>query len=115
MRRLARPAMYAGLVAIVLGLAKVHARYIGHYVLHSTEPSRLVWTVAYIGLLVVAAYGAGLPDLPRSGRQALTSAVVAPVGAAAAISIVQLLAGDALLPRFVVFGTAVLAVPWAVV
>jgi lipopolysaccharide/colanic/teichoic acid biosynthesis glycosyltransferase len=106
--------MYVGLIAIVLGLAKIHARYIGHYVLHSTEPSRLVWTVAYIGLLVVAAYGAGLPDLPRSGRQALTSAVVAPVGAAAAISVVQLIAGDALLPRFVVFGTAVLAVPWAV-
>jgi lipopolysaccharide/colanic/teichoic acid biosynthesis glycosyltransferase len=104
--------MYAGLVAIVLVLAKVHARYIGHYVLHSTEPSRLTWTLAYVGLLVVAAYGAGLPDLPRSGRQALTSAVVAPIGAAAVVSMVQLLAGDALLPRFVVFGTVVLAVPW---
>jgi lipopolysaccharide/colanic/teichoic acid biosynthesis glycosyltransferase len=104
--------MYAGLVVIVLGLAKIHARYIGHYVLHSTEPSRLVWTIAYVGLLVVAAYGAGLPDLPRSGRQALTSAVVAPIGAAAAISLVQLLTGDALLPRFVVLGTAALAVPW---
>jgi lipopolysaccharide/colanic/teichoic acid biosynthesis glycosyltransferase len=81
-------------------------------VLHSTQPSRLIWTIAYVGLLVVAAYGAGLPDLPRSGRQALTSAVVAPIGAAAAISLVQLLTGDALLPRFVVLGTAALAVPW---
>ncbi|MEY2592187.1 MAG: hypothetical protein QOJ67_4171 [Acidimicrobiaceae bacterium] len=111
-RRLARPAMYAGLVVIVLGLAKIHARYIGHYVLHSTEPSRLVWTIAYVVLLVVAAYGAGLPDLPRSGRQAFTSAVVAPIGAATTISLMQLLTGDALLPRFVVFGTAALAVPW---
>ncbi len=64
MRRAARPLLYLGTVAIVLGLAKFHARYIGHYVLHSTEPARLVWTLAYLGLLILASYGAGLPELP---------------------------------------------------
>jgi lipopolysaccharide/colanic/teichoic acid biosynthesis glycosyltransferase len=112
MRRAARPLLYGGTVAIVLGLAKFHARYIGDYVLHSTDPARLVWTLAFLGLLIVASYGTGLPDLPRSGRQIATSAVVAPVGAALAMSVVELLAGDALLPRFVVLGSALLLIPW---
>ena len=43
----------------------------------------------------------------------MTSAVAAPVAAALAISAVQLVTGDALLPRFVVFGTVCLMVPWA--
>ncbi|HEY2814057.1 MAG TPA: sugar transferase [Acidimicrobiales bacterium] len=111
-RRAARPLLYFGTVAIVLGLAKVHARYIGDYVLHSTDPARLVWTLAFIGLLVLASYGAGLPELPRTPRQAFTSAVVAPASAALGISVVQLLLGDALLPRFVVFGSALALVPW---
>src|SRR6266540_3566061 len=104
MRRSARPLLYLGTVAIVLGLARVHAAYVGHYSLHATDPSRLTWTVAFIGLLLVACYGAGLPELPRTSRQVATSAVMAPLAAALAISIVQLVAGDILLPRFVVFG-----------
>jgi len=115
MRRVARPLVYVGIVVAVLGLAKIHAAYIGQYVLHSTEPSRLVWTIGYIGLLGVASYGAGLPELPRTGRQALTSALLAPVAAAGAISIIQLVAGDTLLPRFVVFGSVLLLVPWNLV
>lgn len=112
LRRVARPLLYLGIVAAVLGLAKVHAAYIGEYVLHSTEPSRLSWTIGYIGLLVVASYGAGLPELPRTTRQAITSALAAPAIAALAISAVQLVTGDALLPRFVVLGSALLLVPW---
>jgi lipopolysaccharide/colanic/teichoic acid biosynthesis glycosyltransferase len=112
MRRVARPLLYLGTIAIVLGLAKYHARYIGHYVLHSTDPARLVWTLTYLGLLILASYAAGLPELPQTSRQAFTSAVVAPVAAALAISVVQLLAGDALLPRFVVLGSALLLIPW---
>src|SRR4051812_14354004 len=115
MRRAARPALYLGIVAAVLGLAKIHARYVGHYVLHSTQPSRLVWTVGYVVLLVIASYAVGLPDLPRSGRQRLTSSLLAPFAAAATVSIVQLVAGDALLPRFVVFGAVVVLVPWNLV
>ena len=112
MRRAARPLLYAGIVAVVLGLAKVHAAYIGDYVLHSTEPRRLVWTIGYVVIVGIASYGAGLPDLPRSSRQTVTSALGAPMAAALAMSLVQLIAGDALLPRFVVFGSVLLLVPW---
>src|SRR2546423_15190917 len=106
MRRAARPLLYLGTAAIVLGLAKIHARYIGHYVLHSTDPARLAWTLAYIAILALSSYGAGLPDLPRSRRQALTSSVVAPVAAAGGISFVQLVAGDAPLPPVLAFRPA---------
>jgi exopolysaccharide biosynthesis polyprenyl glycosylphosphotransferase len=112
MRRAARPVLYLGIVAAVLGLAKIHARYIGHYVLHSTQPSRLAWTIGYIGLLLVASYGSGLPDLPRTPRQAVTASALAPAIAAGGVSLLQLIVGDALLPRFVVFGAVLVLVPW---
>jgi lipopolysaccharide/colanic/teichoic acid biosynthesis glycosyltransferase len=114
MRRAARPLLYVGIVACVLSLAKIHARFIGHYALQTTDPSRLVWTIGFVGITAIASYGAGLPDLPRSHRQALTAAIIAPISAAAAISVIQLTSGDTLLPRFVIFGSAVLLVPWNV-
>jgi lipopolysaccharide/colanic/teichoic acid biosynthesis glycosyltransferase len=110
-RRLARPLLYVGIVAIVFGLAKYHSVVIDDY--DFTGTSRFGWTVAYCALLIVGAYGAGLPDLPRTVRQAVASSVLVPVVAAAGISLVQLVTGDALLPRFVVFGSAVLVVPWS--
>jgi len=111
MRRLARPLLYGGILAIVFGLAKIHAAAIGDY--DFTGSYRFSWTVAYAALLGVATYGTGLPDLPRSFRQAATSAVLAPAAAAGGISVVQLVTGDALLPRFVVFGSAILVIPWS--
>jgi lipopolysaccharide/colanic/teichoic acid biosynthesis glycosyltransferase len=110
-RRLARPLLYAGIVVIVFGLAKVHARYIADPPYDFTGSFRFGWTIAYCGLLIVGAYGSGLPDLPRSFRQAAASAVLVPLTAAAGISALQLVTGDALLPRFVVFGSAALVVP----
>ena len=113
MRRLARPLLFLGIVVIVFGLAKYHARYVADPPYDFTGSSRFAWTIAYCGLLIVAAYGTGLPDLPRTLRQSATSAVAAPVAAALGISVLQLVTGDALLPRFVVFGSVVLIVPWA--
>lgn len=110
MRRAARPLLYAGVVVVVFGLAQIHARFIGHY--SFTGTSRFGWTVAYAGILCVFAYGFGLPDVPRSPKAALGSALGASLLGAATISLVQLFVGDALLPRFVVFGSAVLLPDW---
>jgi lipopolysaccharide/colanic/teichoic acid biosynthesis glycosyltransferase len=112
-RRLARPLLYVGLIVIVAGLSKAHAAWMAPIPYDLTASSRFAWAVAYCGLLIVATYGTGLPDLPRSLRQTVTSALAAPAIAAIGISFIQLVVGDALLPRFVVFGSAVLAVPWA--
>src|SRR3954453_20975207 len=114
MKQLARYLMYAGVVAAVLGLSKVHARFVAPqpYSWHSS--SRAAWSLAYIGLACLAAFGAGLPDLVRGIRSTVVAAVAAAVGAALAVSAIQLVVGDSLLPRFVVFGATLLLVPWYV-
>ena len=110
MRRFARLLVVLGTITVVFGLAKLHAvRH--HYVLHGS--SRFSWAVAYVGLVCVAAYAAGLPEVPRRRSRVLAALVATGLGAGA-ISLVQLFAGDALLPRFVVFGSAVVLVPWFV-
>src|SRR5262249_42750165 len=105
MRRAARPLLFVGILVAVFGLAKVHARYVSVPPYDFTGSFRFSWTIAYVVLLCIAVYGAGLPDLPRTPRQAVTSSVVAPLAAALGISVVELLTGDALLPRFVVGGS----------
>ncbi|MDZ7673561.1 MAG: sugar transferase [Acidimicrobiales bacterium] len=110
MRRLARPLMYAGVVGIVLALSKYHAETIGDY--DFTASFRFTWAFAYIGLLCLSAYGLGLPEVPRTLRSRLPTSLMASATGALGISAVQLFVGDALLPRFVVFGSALLLVPW---
>lgn len=102
--------MYAGVLAVVLGLGKYHAARIGDY--DFTTSSRSSWALAYVGLLCLAAYGLGLPEVPRRLRSRLPTSFGASLLGALAISVVQLFVGDALLPRFVVFGGGLLLVPW---
>lgn len=102
--------MYAGVVAVVLGLGKYHAAFVGKY--EFTSSSRFAWAFAYTSLLCLAAYGLGLPDVPRTVRSRLPTAFMGSSLGALAISVVQAFVGDALLPRFVVFGSAALLVPW---
>ncbi|MGQ0430952.1 MAG: sugar transferase [Microthrixaceae bacterium] len=113
MSRAARPLLYAGVLVVVFALAKVHATYIGHY--SFTGSSRFTWTVAYVVILCVAAYGFGLPDVPRTRAGAVTASIIASMSGAAGVSLLQLFVGDALLPRFVVFGAAGTLPAWFVV
>jgi lipopolysaccharide/colanic/teichoic acid biosynthesis glycosyltransferase len=108
-RRAARLLLYLCTAAVVLALGKVHARYVGGY--DYTGSLRFVWSFAYIGLLCIAAYGVGLPDLARTWKVALASAVAATGAAALGVSALQLLVGSAQLPRLVVFGAALALVP----
>jgi lipopolysaccharide/colanic/teichoic acid biosynthesis glycosyltransferase len=94
-------------------LGKYHAAYIGHY--DFTNSFRFAWALFYIGLLGLSAYAVGLPELTRGGRSAVLSATAASGAAALAMSTVQLVVGSTLLPRFVVFGAALVLVPWDVV
>jgi lipopolysaccharide/colanic/teichoic acid biosynthesis glycosyltransferase len=102
--------MYLGVAGIVLALSKWHAAYIGDY--DFTTSARFGWAFAYIGLLCLAAYGFGLPEVPRTLRSRLPTAFMGASTGALGVSIVQLFVGDALLPRFVVFGSALLLIPW---
>ncbi|MDQ6910272.1 MAG: hypothetical protein M3Z84_05740, partial [Actinomycetota bacterium] len=111
MRRFVRPLFFAGIVAVVFGLAKAHALRHGY---DFTNSFRFAWSFAYIGLLVACAYGAGLPELARNRRSVAIAAVASTAAAAAGMSLLQLLAGSALLPRFVVFSAPLVLVPFAV-
>jgi lipopolysaccharide/colanic/teichoic acid biosynthesis glycosyltransferase len=110
MRRLARPLLFAGIAVIVLGLGKAHAVEHGYDL---TQSSRFAWTVAYIVLLAATSYGAGLPELGGTRRSVVASSLASTAAAAAAMSLFQLAAGSALLPRFVVFVTPVVFLPWS--
>lgn len=112
MSRAARALLYAGVLGVVLALAQVHATYIGHY--SFTGSRRFTWTVAYVVILCVAAYGFGLPDVPRTRAGAITASITAAMSGAAGVSLLQLFVGDALLPRFVVFGAAAALPMWFV-
>jgi hypothetical protein len=86
MRRFARPLLYLGTILIVVGLGRYHAQYIGHYYFHSAQ--RLPWNLTYAGLLCLAAYGVGLPDLDRR-RSAWGPAATAALIGAVCVSLVQ--------------------------
>jgi lipopolysaccharide/colanic/teichoic acid biosynthesis glycosyltransferase len=109
--RLARLALYTGTAVCVAGLSKAHA--IAH-VYSWSGSTRFVWSLGYVLLLAVTAYAFGLPDQPRTRRAALVTALGATATAAISMSVLQLFAGDALLPRFVVIGSALILVPWYV-
>jgi lipopolysaccharide/colanic/teichoic acid biosynthesis glycosyltransferase len=100
-----------GTLTAVFALSKAHAVAHGY---DYTDSFRFAWSLAYVALLVLASYGAGLPELPRSRRSALLAAVGATAAGAAGISIAQLIVGSALLPRFVILGTSAIVTPFAV-
>ncbi|HWC12359.1 MAG TPA: sugar transferase [Acidimicrobiales bacterium] len=107
-RRLARPLLLAGIVAVVLGLGKAHAVRHGYDL---TASSRFTWSLAYAALLAVCAYGAGLPDLSSNRRSALVATLASTAAAALGISLLQLLTGSAQLPRFVIFMAPAVLLP----
>ncbi len=110
-RRLARPLLVVGTVGVVLGLSKAHATA---HAYDYTDSFRFAWSLAYMGLLVVAAYGAGLPDLPRTRRSAMLVGLTSTAAATVGLSVLQLVVGAPLLPRFVILGTTGLLVPYFV-
>ena len=114
MRRAARVLLYVGTAAFVLSLGRYHAAEVADPPYDYVDSFRFAWSLAYISVLCGAAYGFGLPDLARGWRSAGGMAVASSAAGALAISVSQLALGSALLPRFVVFGTAALVVPWYV-
>lgn len=111
MRRAARWLSVGGVAVAVVALSAYHARYIAVPTYSLTGTSRFSWMISYIALISLATYVVGLPDQPVNKRQAAWLALLATGLGALGISMVQLATGDALLPRFVVFGAALANVP----
>lgn len=108
-RSVSRVLLFTGVVLVVGGLAKLHATANKY---DFTGSSRFAWGISFVVLLWAAAYGTGLPDLVRGRRDAFLSALAALVLPGLGISVLQLLVGDALLPRSVVFGSLLALLPW---
>ena len=111
MRRAARYLSLLGPLLVVLAFSKVHAAFVADPPYDYTASFRFAWSLGYALALGLAAYGLGLPELARTRRQLLQQTLVASLVAAIAVSVVQLLVGDALLPRFVVLGAAIGVIP----
>ncbi len=111
MRWSTRVLLLLGILGAVFGMGKIHA--VGH-VYDLTASARLGWSAAYAGVLVLAAYTIGLPSLPRSRNKLLVAAGGAALGATL-MSLVTLVIGGQLLPRFVILGAAALLTPWYVI
>ena len=106
-RRLVRLVWPAGIAAIVLAFSKLHAVW---NVYDFSGSSRFAWALAFILFLWLVGYAFGVPDAPVRGS--LVTAILAAGSGILAISIAQLFVGDALLPRFVVASTGLVAVAW---
>lgn len=74
---------------------------------------RLPWTVAFVGLILIAAYAVGLPEVPTTRLGALGSAATAIGFGIVGVSLAQLVLGTPLLPRVVLGGVSLCFIPWA--
>ena len=108
MSRPGRLALYLGTAVAVVGMSKLHAVAYGY---SWSGSARFAWSLGYVVLLCLAAYACGLPEQPRTLRSAFLASVAAAALASLAVSVVQLFVGDAVLPRFVVLGSALVLVP----
>lgn len=108
MGRRALIAAYLGVAMTIYGLCWVHSTFRDPK--WATDP--LGWPLVYVGLLVLAAYALGIPDVVRDSWQGLLAAIAAVLSATLALSAAQLVVGAGLLPRFVILGAAVVIIPW---
>jgi lipopolysaccharide/colanic/teichoic acid biosynthesis glycosyltransferase len=102
--------LIATLTVVVVGaLGEFHAHEVGHYPF--TQLPRFAWLCAFIVLIWVSTYAAGIPDEVLSGGEALVRATAALCASAGIVSLFALLAGTPLLPRFVVLTSVALVAP----
>lgn len=96
-------------VAVVLGAEIVHAEFIGMYPV-TAEP-RFAWVLALVAILWVTTYAVGVNDPVGTDGSRLLRAAGAVGAAVIVVSLVQLVSGEPLLPRFVLLITFAVLTP----
>ena len=114
MKSPARALCALGPVVVVGGLSWYHSQFVADPPYDFIGSFRLPWALLFVAMLWLAVYATGLPDERRTTRGIWAAAVLSPLVAALGISVVQLLVGSALLPRFVVLSSALILIPWNV-
>jgi lipopolysaccharide/colanic/teichoic acid biosynthesis glycosyltransferase len=110
--RIARGLHVGGTVVTLWALAWAHATHWAPQPYGVASTSRFGWTLVLGALLLVTSYGVGLPELPRTRKVALASAITSYALSIVGVSLAALALGQPLMPRFVLFGAAILLVPW---
>jgi lipopolysaccharide/colanic/teichoic acid biosynthesis glycosyltransferase len=110
MRRAAGVLCAAGSFALVWLLAWFHATRIDDYPVLGT--ARAPWIGLLSVMVVLAAYSLGLPDGPTNRRRALLVSLASLALPLVAVSGLQLVVGQPLLPRFVALGMLLVVPPW---
>lgn len=114
MRRAARNLGVLTTAVTVVALSFYHDRVIAPANPGFVVPlaQRTSWIIGYIALISIVTYAVGLPDAPATKRRTAVLALVATTVGAAGITLFQYMTNSpTMLPRFVVFGTAVLNIP----
>ena len=112
--RWSRLLMSLGVAGTVFGLLAYHGAVVATETYGLFDPGRFPWACVLVALLLLTTYAVGLPDGPTTRRGAWAAALAAPVGGALGVSLLQLVVGAPLLPRFVVLGSGLVLVPWFV-
>lgn len=94
---------------VVGGLEEFHAHFVGHYPFFQLP--RFAWLCVLVVLVWVTTYAVGIPDDVRTGGDALVRAAIALGVSAGIVSVIALLAGTPLLPRFTVLTTIAFLAP----
>lgn len=100
---------------VVIGVGKLHAAWWATPTYDYFPSPMFFWGLFYAGILALAAYAVGLPDLSFERGKALSVALAVSIVAAGLMSAAQFIAGQPLIGRFVIFGSAIVAVPIQVV
>jgi lipopolysaccharide/colanic/teichoic acid biosynthesis glycosyltransferase len=103
---------FIGIPVIVLALHQLHARVVAVPSYELSTSSQFGWDALFAALIVVAAYSLGLPEGPRNLWSAMLRSGIAGVIGALSISFIQLLLASRILPRFTVFATVIVLIPW---
>lgn len=103
-----------GVIGLVALFTVAHATRLAPTPYNPIGTSRFPWTLVFTGTFITAAYGVGLPDLPRSRLGAVGLGMAAFTVATTAVALLQTVFGSALLPRAVILGVGLTIVPWSV-
>ncbi len=115
MTRVMRLLFPIGSVVLVGFFMVIHGRVLASAPYDPFGTARFGWTILFASSFLVAGYGVGLPDLPRTRSSAFLMATLSLLGATTVVSLVQLLLGSPLLPRAVVAGSSLTLIPWAMI
>ncbi len=73
---------------------------------------RILWAMGFVGLLLVASYASGLPEVPVSRFAALAASVGSLTVGLVGVSMAQLILGSPLLPRVFLGGVSMTFIPF---